>query len=76
MGIAVGCQNFDHAVADLDNGNIEGTAAQVIYHDLLLFFIVQAVSKGSRRRLVDNTLYVKAGDPSGVLRCLTLRVVE
>ena len=36
VGIAVGCQNFDNTVADLDDGYIESTAAKVVYHDLLL----------------------------------------
>ena len=76
MGIAVGSQNFDHAVADLDDGHIEGTAAQVVYHDLLLFFIIKAVSQSSGCRLVDDTLYIQARDLARVLGGLTLGVVE
>ena len=75
-GIAVGCQNLDNAVADLDDGDIEGTAAQVVYHDLLLFFIVQAVSQSCGCRLVDDSLNLKACDLACVLGCLTLCVVE
>ena len=42
--IAVGGKDLDDAVTNLDNGNIKGTAAQVIDHDLLLGAIIKAVS--------------------------------
>ena len=74
--VAVGGQNFDDAVADLDDGNIECTAAQVIDHDLLLFLIVQAVSQSCRCGLVDDSLDIKACDLAGVLSSLSLCVVE
>ena len=76
MGIAVGCQNLDYAVTDLDDGHIKGTAAQVVYHDLLLFLIVKAVSRCCCRRLVDDTLYIQTCDLTCILGCLTLRVIE
>ena len=76
VGITVGGKNFDDAVRDLDDGYIEGTAAQVIDHDLLFFFIVEAIGKGCRCRLVDDTLYFQARDPARVLGRLTLRVIE
>ena len=74
--IAVGRENFDYAVTDFDDGNIEGTAAKVIYHDFLLFLIVKAVSQCSSSRLVDNTLYVQTGNLSCILGCLTLCVIK
>ncbi len=74
--IAVGGKHLDHAVADLDDGHIKRTAAQVVYHDLLLFFIVKAVGQGRGRRLVDDPLYIQSGDLARVLGCLTLRVVK
>ena len=76
MCITVCCKNFDNAVTDLDDGNIECTAAEVIYHDLLLFLVVKTVSKGCRCRLVDDTLYIKTGNLTGILCCLTLGIVE
>ena len=74
--VACGSQNLDNAVANLDDRYIEGTAAQVVYHDLLLFLIVQAVCQRCRGRLVDDTLYVQARNLTCVLGCLSLRVVE
>ena len=44
MGVAGSGQNLDDAVADVQNGHIEGAAAKVINHDLLLGFLVEAVS--------------------------------
>ena len=76
MCITVRRKNFNNAVTDLDDGNIECTAAEVIYHDLLLFLVVKAISKGCRCRLVDDTLYIKTGDLTCILCCLTLGIVE
>ena len=76
MGIAVGCKHFDHAVANLDDGYIKGTAAQVIYHDLLLFLIVKTVSQSCRRRLVDDTLYFQTGNLARILGGLTLCIIK
>ena len=76
MCVTVGGQNFDNAVADIDDGDIECAAAQVIDHDLLLFFIVQAVSQSSCGGLVDDTLDLEARDLAGILGCRTLCVVE
>ena len=63
-------------VTDIDDGHIEGTAAQVIYHDLLLFLVLKAVSQGCCSGLVDDTLYIQACDLTCVLGGLTLCVVE
>ena len=76
MGIAVGGQNFGDAVAHLDDGDIEGAAAQVIDHDLLVVFLIDAVGQRSSGRLVDDTLDVQAGNGACVLGSLTLAVVE
>ena len=76
MGIAVGGQNFGNAVAHLDDGDIEGASAEVVDHDLLVIFLIDAVGQRSGGRLVDDTLDVQAGDGACVLGGLTLAVVE
>ena len=76
VGITVGGQNFGNAVAHLDDGDIEGTAAQVVDHDLLVGFLIDAVGQRSSSRLVDDTLDVQAGNGTGVLGGLTLAVIE
>ena len=76
VSITVGCQNLDDTVTDLDDGDIEGTAAEIVYHDLLLGLIVQTVSKRCSGRLVDDSLDIKSCDLTGVLGCLSLCIVE
>ena len=76
MVVTSGCQNFQNAVADIQNGYIEGTAAKVINHDLLLGFLINAVSQCSSGRLVDDTQNFQTCDFTSVLGCLTLRVSE
>ena len=76
MGIAVGGQNLGNAVAHLDDGHIEGAAAQIVDHDLLVFFLIDAICQRSGSRLVDDTLDVQACNGACVLGSLTLAVVE
>ena len=74
--VAVGGKDFDDAVADVQNGNVERAAAEVIDHDLLLGFLVDAVGQSGCGRLVDDTLDIQTCDLAGVLGGLTLGVVE
>ena len=74
--VTIGCQNFDNAVTDFDNGHIKCTAAQIVYHDLLFFFVVKSICQRSSRRLVDNTLYIHACNLACIFGCLTLCVIE
>ena len=74
-GVAVGGQNFDDAVADVQDGDIERAAAQVVDHDLLLGFLIDAVGQRGCGRLVDDTLDFQTRDLAGVLGRLTLGVV-
>ena len=74
--VAGGSQNLDDAVADLQYGHIEGAAAQVVDHDLLVVLLVDAVGQGRGGRLVDDSLDLKTGDLAGVLGGLTLGVGE
>ena len=75
--VARGGQNFDDAVADLQHGHVEGAAAEVVDHDLLIgLFLIQTVGQSSRGRLVDYTLDVETCDAACVLGRLTLCVSE
>ena len=69
-------KNFDNTVTDLDDGNIESTASKVVYHDLLLFLVIQSVCQSCCGRLVDDTFYIKTCDFTGIFGSLTLCVVE
>ena len=74
--VAGGGQDLDDAVADLQDGDIEGAAAQVVDHDLLVALLVQAVGQGRGGGLVDDALDLQAGDLAGVLGGLALGVGE
>ncbi len=72
-----GCsKDFLHAVAHLNNGNIECAAAQVVNNDFLFAALVNPIGKRCGRRLVDNALHVKAGNFACVFCCLSLAVAE
>ena len=81
-GVAVGCQYFELFVAvevgDFDDGNIEGTAAQVIYGYFAVFVVafVHTECQSGCGRLVDDAFYVQTGDAACVFGGLTLAVVE
>ena len=75
--VAVGRFHLENAVAQLEDRNIERTAAQVIHGDLhVARLLVHAVGQRCGRRLVDDTAYLQAGDLARLLRSLTLRVGE
>jgi hypothetical protein len=81
-GVAVGGQHLELLLAvdvgDLDDGHVEGAAAQVVHGDLAvaLFLLVQAEGQGRSGGLVDDALDFQAGDAAGVLGGLALGVVE
>ena len=75
--VASGCSNLEDAVAELQDGHVEGAAAEVEHEDLLVLVgLIEAVSQSSCRRLVDDAEHFEAGDLASVLRRLALRVVE
>ena len=77
VGVAVGALNFEHAVAELEDGDIECAAAEVEYGNLLVLVgLVEAVGKGCCGGFVDDTLYGEACDFAGFLGGLALGVVE
>src|SRR3990172_108837 len=74
--VAVGRLDLDHALADLEDGDVEGTAAQVIHGDRLVLLLVEAIGQRRGGGLVDDTQHLEARDGAGVLGCLALAVVE
>ena len=76
MRIAVGSLNLNDTVSNFNNGHIKGTAAQVVYHDILLFFIVQTICQCSCGRLVDNTFYFQTCNFTCILGGLALCVIK
>ncbi len=64
-------------LADLQQGDVERTAAEVEDEDVLvLLALLQPVGEGGRGGLVDDAQHVEACDLTGLLGGLTLGVVE
>src|SRR2546428_8468311 len=80
MCVAIGGKNLkDVAVGrgdELENGNVEGPAAEIVDSDFAALFFVETVGEGGRSGLVDETNNFEAGDFAGVLGGLALGIVE
>ena len=75
-GVAVGRLHLEHAVADLQDRDVERAAAKVIDRDRLAVLLLEAIGERRRGRLVDDAQHFEARDLAGVLGRLALRVVE
>ena len=75
-GVAVGRLHLEHAVADLEDRDVERAAAKVIDRDRLAVVLVEAIGERRRGRLVDDAQHFEARDLAGVLGRLALGVVE
>src|SRR5579864_2599061 len=80
MGVAVGGEDLvDVALAggdELQHGNIEGAATEIVDGNVAPLFFVQAVSQRGGSRFVDQAQDLKPSKFSSVLGGLTLRVIE
>ena len=76
MRITVGRLDLEDTLAQLQDGDVERAAAQVVHGDLLVVLLVQPVGERRGGGLVDDPLDVEAGDAPGILGCLALRIVE
>ena len=78
--VAVRCQHLvDVALPgrnQLQNRNVECPAAQVVHRHAPALLLVQSVGQSRRGRLVHQPQHFKSGQPAGVARRLSLRVVE
>ena len=75
-GVAVGRLHLEHAVADLEDRDVERAAAQVIDGDRLAVVLLQPVGERRGGGLVDDAQHFQAGDLAGILGGLALGVVE
>ncbi len=75
-GVAIGRLHFEYAVADLEDRDVEGAAAEVVDRDGAALLLVESVGERGRGRLVDDAQHLEAGDLAGVLGGLALGVVE
>ena len=76
MRVAVGGDDFEDSVVQLEDGNVEGAAAEVVDGDNAVLLFVEAIGERRGSRLVDQAKNFQSGDAAGVFRGLALRVVE
>lgn len=78
MSVTSGGLDLEDTLLDGQEGNIESTTTQVEDEDvaLALDLLVKTVGNSGGGRLVDNTEHVEAGNETGILGGLALRVVE
>ena len=68
--------DLEDALMQLEDGNVERAAAEVVHGDDAVALLVQSVSERRRGRLIHQPQHFEAGNASRILRRLTLRVVE
>ena len=76
MRVAVGRHHLEDAVSDLEYGDVERSAAEVIDRDRLVRVLVESVGERGRRRLVYDAQHLQSRDPPRVLGRIALAVVE
>lgn len=74
MGITGSGFNFKDTVIDGQEGNIEGTTAQIEDQNVsfTLTFFVKTVSNSGSCWLIDDSQYIESGDNTGILGGLSL----
>ena len=77
MGITVGGKNLEDSIVNGQNANIKGATSKIKDEDILLAaFLVKTVSNGSSSGFIDNSSHVETSNNAGVLRRLSLGIVE
>ena len=69
-------EHFEDAVADVEHGNVERSAAEVEDADLFVLLLVQAISQCGGGGLGQHAQDLEPGDFAGVLGRLALGIVE
>ena len=76
MRVAVGGDDLEDSVVQLQDRNVEGAAAEIVDRNDSVLLLVEAVGERRGGRLVDQTKDFETGDATSVFRGLALRVVE
>ncbi len=76
LGVAARRLHLEHAFADLEDGDVESPATQVVDEDELVAVLVEPVGERCRSRLVDDPQHLETRDLAGLGRRLALCVAE
>ena len=76
MGVAVGGNDLKDALVQLEYGNIERPATEIINRNETFLLRVKAIGQGRGRRLIDQAEHIQPSHASGILCRLPLRIVK
>ena len=76
VGISIGGEHFEDAIADFQDRDIECSAAEVEYSDFFVVLLIETIGERGSSRLRDDPFDIESGDASCIFCRLTLRVVE
>ena len=76
VGVSVGGDHFEDAIVQLEDGNVESSAAEVVDGDDTFLLAVESISEGRCGGLVDQAQDFESGHAARILCGLALRVVE
>src|SRR5260370_8734944 len=80
VGVTVGGKNLENVAFgggnQLEDGNVEGAAAEIVDGDFAALLFVQAVGEGRSSWFVDEAENFEAGNFTGVFGGLALGVLE
>ena len=74
--VARSCEHLEHVAGQLQDRDVEGTAAEVVHRNALGRSLVVAVGERRGRRLVEDAQHVEASNASGCLGRTSLKLVE
>ncbi len=74
--VTVGGLHLEDTLANVEDGDVESAASQIIDGDLLVLPLVQTVSQRRCCGLVDDAQYLQSSNPTSILRRLALGVVK
>ena len=76
LGVAIGGENFENAITDFENRDVECSAAKVIDRDFFIGLLVEPVGQRCGGRLVDDAQHFQSRDFARRFGGVALRVVE
>ena len=74
--ISVSSLNFEHTLAQFQNGNIESTTTEIVDGNNLALGLLHTVSQSGSSGFVDNSLHSETSNFTSVLGGLSLLIVE
>ncbi|MNT27121.1 NAD-specific glutamate dehydrogenase [compost metagenome] len=75
-GVAAGGHHLEHALGQLEHGDVEGAATEIVNRVDPFGRVIEAIGDGRRSRLIEQAQHFQAGQLGCVLGGLALGVIE